>query len=187
MSLTWSNPNGIGDVILTLNFVSGLGIQTYGAVITGDLPCTPSTSPSPSPTTAYPPWPSTTGAAGFHIVDVKQTQGIGSGTDDLGIVGSGNDLCVTVGEGQSHYGVYGYLGNGNNVDPENLPSDNIPASWINSSTTQFWMIGFGSIISGSDLAPICGVKSPSPFVLTFTNTAAENGAGAFCKSLSIVS
>jgi hypothetical protein len=77
--------------------------------------------------------------------------------------------------------VYGFLGDGSNVGPENLPTDNVPASWVNSSTAQLWMFGFGSIMSGSDLAPICGITSPSPVILIFTNTVAESGNDAFCE------
>jgi hypothetical protein len=126
-----------------------------------------STKSNPKSTSsAYPPWPATTGPAGFHIVGYSSGEYVW-----LGVVGSANNNCQTIANNQNKYRAYGALGNGILSGTTSIMSPD----YVNSSTSQFYLLGSED--------PLCGVTSPSHFRLSFYSTWATNGPGSFGRKL----
>ncbi|KAN0070555.1 hypothetical protein V8E54_011424 [Elaphomyces granulatus] len=135
-------------------------------------PTPTSTSTSTSTSSYYPPWPTTTGPAGFHIVMFYSPDN----TDfALAVVGSANsNNCSTIIANQTSYGAYSYFPDGSDASiwDHTFPNN------VNSSV-EFYVQGKGSIDNNTAELPLCGVASPRNFKLIFHSTWTQNGPGAF--------
>ena len=142
----------------------------------------PTLRTSTSTSSVYPAWPSVTSIAGFHIIGYSSTSSEFPDAS-LGVVGSANDNCRTIVNNQAKYGAYGFLGDGSDGE-DLLIGDVMYPNYVNSSTTQFYLLPETAVDPDGPGLPLCGVSSPKNFRLSFLSTWTTNGPGSFGKETS---